>query len=60
MNLVKLGKAKTVAEAIANAKADRIVTVEPVVISRDGKQLLTIPEDAGYGKIEAPIDMLRG
>ncbi len=60
MNLVKLGKAKTVSEAIANAKADRIVTVEPKVIQRDGKQLLTIPEDAGYGKIEAPIDMLRG
>ena len=60
MNLVKLGKAKTVAEAIANAKADRIVTVEPKVIQRDGKQLLTIPEEAGYGKIEAPIDMLRG
>lgn len=60
MNLIKLGKAKTVAEAIANAKADRIVTVEPVVISKDGKQLLTIPEEAGYGKIEAPIDMLRG
>ena len=60
MNLVKLGKAKTVAEAIANAKADRIVTVEPAVISRDGKQLLTIPEDAGYGIIEAPIDTLRG
>jgi 8-oxo-dGTP pyrophosphatase MutT (NUDIX family) len=60
MNLVKLGKAKSVAEAIANAKADRIVTVEPTVTSRDGKQLLTIPEEAGYGKIEAPIDMLRG
>jgi 8-oxo-dGTP pyrophosphatase MutT (NUDIX family) len=59
MNLVKLGKAKTTAEAIATAKAERIVTVEPKVITRDGKQLLTIPEDAGYGKIE-PIDMLRG
>jgi 8-oxo-dGTP pyrophosphatase MutT (NUDIX family) len=60
MNLVKLGKAKSVAEAMANAKADRIVTVEPTVIQKDGKQLLTIPEEAGYGKIEAPIDMLRG
>jgi 8-oxo-dGTP pyrophosphatase MutT (NUDIX family) len=60
LNLVKLGKSKTVAEAIAAAKADRIVTVEPKVISKDGKQLLTIPEDAGYGKIEAPMDALRG
>lgn len=60
MNLVKLGKAKTVAEAMANAKADRIVTVEPKVIQRDGKQLLTIPEDAGYGKIEVPMDRMGG
>jgi 8-oxo-dGTP pyrophosphatase MutT (NUDIX family) len=60
VNLEKLGKAKTVAEAIANAKADRIVTVEPKVIQKDGKQLLTIPEEAGYGKIEAPMDRMRG
>ena len=60
MNLLKLGKAKTVAEAIANAKAERIVTVEPWLIMKDGKQLITIPDDAGYGKVEAPVDMLRG
>ena len=59
MNLVKLGKAKTVAEAIANAKADPVVTVEPKVISKDGKQLLTIPDNAGYGKVE-PIDVRSG
>ena len=59
MNLVKLGKSKTVAEAIAAAKADRIVTVEPKVIAKDGKQLLTIPDDAGYGKVE-PIDVRSG
>ncbi len=60
LNLVKLGRSKTVAEAIAKAKTDRIVTVEPKVISKDGKQLLTIPPDAGYGVIEEPMSAVRG
>jgi hypothetical protein len=60
MNLVRLGKARTVAEAITNAKADRVVTVEPKVVTKDGKQLLTIPPDAGYGVIEEPMSALRG
>jgi 8-oxo-dGTP pyrophosphatase MutT (NUDIX family) len=60
MNLVKLGKAKTVSEAIANAKADRIVTVEPNVVTRDGNQFLTIPVEAGYGAIEEPLSSIRG
>jgi 8-oxo-dGTP pyrophosphatase MutT (NUDIX family) len=60
MNLQKLGRAKTVAEAIARAQSEPIVTVEPKVIVRDGERLLTIPEEAGYGRIEAPIDLLRG
>jgi hypothetical protein len=49
-----------VSEAIANAKADRIVTVEPTVIQRDGKKLLSIPEEAGYGKVEVPMDRMGG
>lgn len=60
MNLVKLGRAKTVAEAIAHARADRIVTVEPKVIDKDGKQVLTIPSDAGYGHVEEPLSSIRG
>jgi 8-oxo-dGTP pyrophosphatase MutT (NUDIX family) len=60
MNLQKLGRAKTAAEAIARAKSEPIVTVEPNVIVRDGERLLTIPEEAGYGRIEAPVDLLRG
>lgn len=60
MNLVKLGKAKTVAEAMANAKAEKIVTVEPTLITRDGKQLITIPSDAGYGVVAEPAAALRG
>ena len=60
VNLLKLGEAKTVAQAIANAKASRIVTIEPKMIERDGKRLITIPKDAGYSVTEAPVDALRG
>ncbi len=60
LNLVKLGQSKTVTEAIAKAKTGRIVTVEPKVISKDGKQLLTIPPDAGYGVVEEPMSAVRG
>jgi 8-oxo-dGTP pyrophosphatase MutT (NUDIX family) len=60
MNLMKLGKAKTVAEAIANAKAAPIVTVEPKVVPKGDGQVLTIPEEAGYGKVEEPMSSLRG
>jgi len=60
MNLLKLGKSKTTAEAIARAKSDPIVTVEPQVVERNGAKLLVIPEEAGYGKIEEPMSSLRG
>jgi hypothetical protein len=60
MNLIKLGKSKTVADAIARAKAEPVVTVEPHVISRDGQNYLKIPENAGYGNIEEPMTSMRG
>lgn len=60
MNLMKLGKSKTAAEAIARAKSDPIVTVEPKVVAKGDVQVLTIPEEAGYGKIEEPLSSLRG
>lgn len=60
MNLLKLGKAKSVADALARAKAEPIVTVEPKVVPKGDGQVLTIPEEAGYGKIEEPLSSLRG
>jgi 8-oxo-dGTP pyrophosphatase MutT (NUDIX family) len=60
MNLMKLGRAKSVADAIARAKAEAIVTVEPKVMPKGDGQVLTIPEEAGYGKIEEPLSSLRG
>lgn len=60
MNLLKLGRAKTVADAIARAKTEPVVTVEPKVMPKGDGQVLTIPEEAGYGKIEEPLSSLRG
>jgi 8-oxo-dGTP pyrophosphatase MutT (NUDIX family) len=60
MNLLRLGKANNVAEAIATAKSTPIVTVEPKVMPKGDGQVLTIPEEAGYGKIEEPMSSLRG
>jgi 8-oxo-dGTP pyrophosphatase MutT (NUDIX family) len=60
MNLLKLGKSKTVAEALAAAQAAPIVTVEPKVTQKDGKPVLTLPVEAGYGLIEEPLDSVRG
>ena len=60
MNLIKLGRSKTVAEALATARATPVVTVEPVVEVIEGQQMLTIPEAAGYGKIAEPLTSIRG
>jgi len=60
MNLLKLGRARTVADAIARAKTEPVVTVEPKVVPKGDGQVLTIPEEAGYGKIEEPLSSLRG
>lgn len=60
MQLVKLAKSKTAADAIARAKAEPVVTVEPIVVSRGSDQVLTIPEEAGYGKVEEPMRSLKG
>lgn len=60
MNLLKLAQSKTAAEAIAAAQATEVVTVEPKVVQKDGKPVLTLPPDAGYGVIEEPMDSIRG
>jgi 8-oxo-dGTP pyrophosphatase MutT (NUDIX family) len=43
-----LAEGKTVAGAISQATARKIVTVQPWVEQRDGKRFLHIPEGAGY------------
>ncbi|SHN54867.1 MULTISPECIES: NUDIX hydrolase [Alphaproteobacteria] len=49
LNLQLLAKAASAADCVAQAEARDIVTVLPEIIQRDGKNVLTIPADAGYG-----------
>jgi 8-oxo-dGTP pyrophosphatase MutT (NUDIX family) len=47
-NLIKLGKHRTVKDALDAARHDRIVTVMPVMTRLNGGRQLRIPADAGY------------
>jgi len=50
MNLTKLGRDRTVAAALASARANPVVTVEPVPLkTENGVRQLRIPVEAGYG-----------
>ena len=48
LNLVKLGKSKTVADAISAAKSGKVLPVLPWVESGPDGQVLRIRDDAGY------------
>ncbi len=52
LNLEKVGRHGTVAEAIAAARASRIVTVRPESGTAENGRLLRIPIEAGYGAAE--------
>jgi 8-oxo-dGTP pyrophosphatase MutT (NUDIX family) len=54
-NLEKLGRADTPAQAIANARASRIVTVLPKTERRPDGSWLTIPKEAGYDVFEEKL-----
>ena len=49
LNLQWRANAASAADCVAQAEARDIVTVLPEIIQRDGKNVLTIPADAGYG-----------
>jgi 8-oxo-dGTP pyrophosphatase MutT (NUDIX family) len=55
MNLVKLGAARTVANALAAARASSIVTVTPRLEDRPEGRVFRIPMDAGYGVDAVPV-----
>jgi 8-oxo-dGTP pyrophosphatase MutT (NUDIX family) len=53
LNLVKLTRAATVAQAVASARTSAVVTVMPKVTRNpDGSRVLRIPAEAGYGTSE--------
>ncbi len=56
LNVQLLAQSQSAGEAIAAAAARRPVTVEPVIApDAHGVLTLTIPADAGYGAVSAPL-----
>jgi 8-oxo-dGTP pyrophosphatase MutT (NUDIX family) len=56
MNVIRLGASATVADALAAARAARVVAVTPRMEQRDGGAFLCIPLEAGYGVDAVPAD----
>jgi len=59
MNLKMLAQASSVDEAIAQARARRVVTVLPHIERRPDGAFLVIPAEAGYGVSEEPAGSMR-
>jgi 8-oxo-dGTP pyrophosphatase MutT (NUDIX family) len=55
LNLKKLGQSRTVAEAMAAARAAQVVTVLPKVQRLPDRRVLVIPAEAGYGGTEFAV-----
>lgn len=60
MNLRLLAEANDAVDCIARAQSRSLVTVLPVIEQRDGKPVLVIPPDAGYGAVFEPLDSIMG
>lgn len=61
MQLVKLARARTVAEALERARGEKIITVQPEVDSNaPGGPVLRIPAEADYGLTEIPVSRVSG
>jgi 8-oxo-dGTP pyrophosphatase MutT (NUDIX family) len=59
MNLGRLGRSATVAEALATARRAAIVTVCPEWVTTSAGEVIRIPEAAGYGAGELPATGMR-
>jgi 8-oxo-dGTP pyrophosphatase MutT (NUDIX family) len=60
MNLKLLAEASSAADCIARAEARDLVTVLPQVEQRDGKSVLVLPPNAGYGIVAEPLTTITG
>lgn len=58
-NLVKLARAKSVAEALERARTEPLVTIEPEVHKTETGKVLRIRADAGYSLNEVPLEGAR-
>jgi hypothetical protein len=56
MNLRLLAEASHAQDAVERARARTLVTVQPDVQMRDGRRMLVLPPDAGYGVVEEPLE----
>ena len=59
MQLAKLARATSVADALARARAARVVPVLPTVAQSEAGPVLRIPAEADYDLVEAPLDEVR-
>ncbi|MEZ4333865.1 MAG: gamma-butyrobetaine hydroxylase-like domain-containing protein [Myxococcota bacterium] len=60
-NLKKLGRSRTVADALARARRTPIVTVTPrVEIDGEGRRFMVLPAESGYDTLRAPLESLAG
>ncbi|MGZ0190693.1 MAG: NUDIX hydrolase, partial [Alphaproteobacteria bacterium] len=56
LNIEKVGRSYTVADAVVAAKAQPVVTVLPVSEKVEGGRIMRIPEEAGYGAAELFVE----
>jgi len=59
MNLQKLGRSRSVQEALATARQAPVVTVLPRLEQRGSEQVMVLPAEAGYDVVEAPLSDVR-
>lgn len=59
MNLLKLGRARSVAAALDAARGDSIVTVEPHMVQTPDGPAFEIPAAAGYGVTQMLVSKVR-
>jgi 8-oxo-dGTP pyrophosphatase MutT (NUDIX family) len=61
MNLKLLGEAAAAEDAVRRAEARPLVTVQTRIEQReDGRRVLVLPPEAGYGHVEEPIERAGG
>ncbi len=60
LNLEVLARSRSAADAVAAARAQKVVTVEPRVEERADGKVLIIPAEAGYGLTEERVKNVMG
>jgi 8-oxo-dGTP pyrophosphatase MutT (NUDIX family) len=60
MNIQKLGRNRTMDDALAAARSTRVTTVSPWVEERESGAALCIPEEAGYGITAESLETVMG